>query len=592
MLRTANSTLKLSNNVRKIRRKILNCNYICNVLYGQSRSFCEEFEYRVSTSVIRESLLRAKAEFKDGHACFNLRCTFCSSGRSDSKLQDKNLFINKKTGNFLCQECKTVGSWAALSRILNIPNDKSVSDQFDFNIDCSNYDASQKWETVSKHTDRLCDIDDESFDMIMKRFDFSDISKTVISKLDVRIGNEGNVIYFPLMCEEVVVGYLSVTADGMCATYPKVDCPGYVSCNDVKGLSEVVVVADIRDFMALSSVGLQGVVCLPYGLRTLPQNVLPFFESCDKIILWLGNSFGSLNASIQFAKKLIEKRCHLIRPTEGQESATKALKSGKDLRKIVSEAKPIWHQFVTTFETLREDVVAEIRNITEVTGVQWSRFPVLNKILKGHRRGELTVLTGGTGCGKTTFLSEYSLDLAMNGVNTLWGSFEIKNSRLARTMLQQFSGTAFTEENLDAFHEWADKFENLPIYFLTFHGQHSIKTVMGAVEHCSYVYDIGHVVIDNIQFMIDVANEAKYVGRFWTQDCILQSFRSFATDHNCHVTLVIHPRKELEGNTLSINSVFGTAKATQEADNILIIQDRPSVHLKCKKYLQVNTIHL
>ena len=41
------------------------------------------------------------------------------------------------------------------------------------------------------------------------------------------------------------------------------------------------------------------------------------------------------------------------------------------------------------------------------------------------RRGELTVFTGRTGSGKTTFLSEYSLDLCMQGVNTLWCSFEV-----------------------------------------------------------------------------------------------------------------------------------------------------------------------
>ena len=39
-----------------------------------------------------------------------------------------------------------------------------------------------------------------------------------------------------------------------------------------------------------------------------------------------------------------------------------------------------------------------------------------------------------------------------------------------------------------------------------------------------------------------------------------------------HVTLVIHPRKEQDGEPLGITSVFGGAKATQEADNVLVIQ--------------------
>lgn len=34
-------------------------------------------------------------------------------------------------------------------------------------------------------------------------------------------------------------------------------------------------------------------------------------------------------------------------------------------------------------------------------GMQSTTFPTLNKLLGGHRRGELTILTGSTGIGKT-----------------------------------------------------------------------------------------------------------------------------------------------------------------------------------------------
>ena len=53
-----------------------------------------------------------------------------------------------------------------------------------------------------------------------------------------------------------------------------------------------------------------------------------------------------------------------------------------------------------------------------ISDLQWKRYPLLNSILKGHRRGELTVFTGPTGSGKTTFISDYALDLCMQGVRT------------------------------------------------------------------------------------------------------------------------------------------------------------------------------
>jgi len=52
------------------------------------------------------------------------------------------------------------------------------------------------------------------------------------------------------------------------------------------------------------------------------------------------------------------------------------------------------------------------------------------------------------------------------------------------------------------------------------------------------------------------------------------------------VTLVIHPRKERE-EELTTLSIFGSAKASQEADNVLIIQDKRLTSLRGKKYLQV-----
>ena len=101
--------------------------------------------------------------------------------------------------------------------------------------------------------------------------------------------------------------------------------------------------------------------------------------------------------------------------------------------------------------------------------MQSSMFPSLNATLKGHRLGELTVLTGATGAGKTTFLSQLSIDYCKQGVNTLWGSFEIKNARLAKKMMTQFAGFNL-EEHLDMYEDTADEFAELPLYFMRFFG--------------------------------------------------------------------------------------------------------------------------
>lgn len=50
--------------------------------------------------------------------------------------------------------------------------------------------------------------------------------------------------------------------------------------------------------------------------------------------------------------------------------------------------------------------------------------------------------------------------------------------------------------------------------------------------------------------------------------------REISIKFNVHVAIVIHPRKTDDGEDIGIHSIYGTSKATQEADNIWVIQNR------------------
>merc|ERR1719495_218455 len=117
------------------------------------------------------------------------------------------------------------------------------------------------------------------------------------------------------------------------------------------------------------------------------------------------------------------------------------------------------------------------------------------------------------------------------------------------------------DDQLNQFEKVGDKFSKLPLYLTDFHGSQKIANVMEAMSHAVYVHDITHVIIDNMQFMLGAHPS---IDPFKVQDSTIQLMRQFATAHNCHVTLVIHPRKESEA-MLSTNSIYGGAKATQEA---------------------------
>ncbi|CAB4423730.1 unnamed protein product [Rhizophagus irregularis] len=102
-------------------------------------------------------------------------------------------------------------------------------------------------------------------------------------------------------------------------------------------------------------------------------------------------------------------------------------------------------------------------------------------------------------------------------------------------MLQQFAGKDLTKHP-EEFADLAEKFQQLPMYFLKFYGSTEISTIIDAMDHAIHAFDVRHIVIDNLQFM--TADQGR------------------------------KDDKEL----LDVSSIFGTAKVTQEADNVIILQ--------------------
>lgn len=255
---------------------------------------------------------------------------------------------------------------------------------------------------------------------------------------------------------------------------------------------------------------------------------------------------------------------------------------------------------IIRFHQMKRDVARELM-ASQHSQIHLRSLPHFSNILKGLRRHELTIFTGPTGCGKTTILSQMSLDWSKQGVPVLWGSFEIRNNRLAQVMLQQCFQRPITtfnergEEFIDeeSFERASDELSVLPIEFMSFFGSTRLRNVLSSMEESvmnreqrereksEYQSEERNqqttkgpptlIILDNLQFMLSGQGNSA-LDKWALQEEAIASIRQFANTFNVHIFLVVHPRKEDDNLPLGISSVSGTAKATQEADNVIILQ--------------------
>ena len=169
--------------------------------------------------------------------------------------------------------------------------------------------------------------------------------------------------------------------------------------------TEIVITEGEYDAMAVYQATGRPAVSLPNGCRSLPVEVLPLLERFEKVYLWMDNDGPGQEGAENFAKKIGQNRCYLVKPDSvTPKDANDALRMRLDLDEMLDNARRVPHDRILTFEELRSQVMHEIMHPDKYVGVAVPSLPLFTSIVKGFRRGEVTVITGPTGSGKVCSL--------------------------------------------------------------------------------------------------------------------------------------------------------------------------------------------
>ena len=162
---------------------------------------------------------------------------------------------------------------------------------------------------------------------------------------------------------------------------------------------EIVVTEGEYDAMAVYQATGIPAISVPNGCRSLPLDLLPLLERFEKVTLWMDDDIPGREGAEAMAEKLGRGRCRIVDPAmSGQtcKDANDALRAGCDMQLLLETAKVIAHERIVTFAELRSAVHLQITQPNQMVGTLYQSMPKLNRIMKGHRKGEISLVTGPT----------------------------------------------------------------------------------------------------------------------------------------------------------------------------------------------------
>ena len=207
-------------------------------------------------------------------------------------------------------------------------------------------------------------------------------------------------------------------------------------------------------------------------------------------------------------------------------------------------------------ETLHASEVAALQVIDSDHTYPLDMAPFDDALLGGFSVGELVVVAGQSGHGKTTLIQDWSVTLSSGGLAkrdklpTLWFSYEV----LAKPLWQKFQGMG---AGLDT-----------PIYMPRFNETGDLDWVVDVIERAIVKWGIKVIAIDHLGFL--KAPRGNYSNAADAVTNTVRALKKLAVKRGLIIMLPVHVRKT-SAKTPDLNDIRDSLGIAQEADTVFFI---------------------
>lgn len=271
--------------------------------------------------------------------------------------------------------------------------------------------------------------------------------------------------------------------------------------------------------------------------------------------------------------KLIERfplhKCYRVKYPAKDVNELLLQSTSKDLWGIaLATPAKIGKSLLTTLQESSEDTFKFLKG--HKASCYSTGFPALDAITGGVRAGELTILSGSTGVGKTTLSTALAFNLAKQGVKVLIGSFEVPfQTYIIPKLLSFFIGKNIHNLTGLTYEEYlkmsASFISQIPIQGINRVGATTLEEIELAIK-LAYAEGYRFVILDHLHYFIQPGeNEREHI----EQAMIKLQRLVKRTYPDLGVLLITHPRKFV--GTMNSMDLRGSVRISQDADNIWLL---------------------
>jgi len=347
-------------------------------------------------------------------------------------------------------------------------------------------------------------------------------------------------------------------------------CPNGISDSET-----LIIVGGEIDALSVIAAGHNNVISGTLGETAWDDKWSDKLEDCDDIVIVYDNDDAGIKGAAMVAEKIGNHKVRIGKWPDGCKDANESLckyGSNFDIGKIISSAKSSDGDSVLKIGDLRESYKRSILGNAKPRGIS-TGWPDLDNLMGGVRDGEVTLITGDTASGKSTFASQWALQMAISGVNTLVCPFEMGAHRQLDKWVRQWSNSApdnLTPERLDSV---LDSLQAAPIWILNRYGSIRLEPMRNTLIYAIRKLGIKFVLVDHIHFMVEEGpNERNDL------DSMMKMLAEIAVDTRIHIIVVAHPRqhsasdeKHRDNRIIQMSDLKGSSGLKQMSDNILSV---------------------